>query len=397
MLKYVDRRGTDSVKWDNLIGNFGDPDLLAMWVADMDFETASCIKDALSRYVEEVPFGYYIPREEYYESFMAWEEARHGYKVERDWICFAPTVVSAFYWITLMTTRPGDGVMVLKPVYYPMMKAAADNDRKLVSSELVRDGNTYRIDFDDFEKKIRENNVKLFMLCSPHNPVGRVWTEDELSRMMKICKMYGVIVISDEIHQEFVYNGHKHIPTALTGDFDKNLITICSVSKAFNLAACQNAYVIIPDDELRARYKDFLKRIAVNGGNSFGYIAAEAALTGGSVWLAEVNKQIWDNYLCIRDTFAREVPKVKVADLQGTYLLWIDLSAYLKNQEETEAFMEKECRIAPDYGAWFGGEQFAPFIRLNLATSRENVETAAAVIIEAIKRRSKDEYSDSAW
>ncbi len=396
MLKYVDRRGTNSVKWDNLIGTFGNPDLLAMWVADMDFEAPACIKDAMREYVDNVPFGYYLPREEYYEAFMAWEEARHGYKIERNWLCFAPTIVSAFYWITLMTTRPGDAVMMLTPVYYPMLKAATDNDRKLVTCDLVRDGDTYKIDFDEFENKIRENSVKLFILCSPHNPVGRVWTEAELARMMKICKMYGVLVISDEIHQEFVYNGHKHVPTATVGDYDKNLITLISASKAFNIAALQNAMVIIPDEELRARYKDFTKRIAVNGGNPFGYIAAEAALTGGSEWLADVNKQIWENYLCIKDTFARELPEVGVADLQGTYLLWLDFSAFLKTQKETEEFMEKDCGVAADYGAWFGGERFAPFVRLNLATSRENVETAAAVIIEAVRKRKNDENKDSA-
>lgn len=394
MLKYVDRRGTDSVKWDGLIGSFGDPELLAMWVADMDFETAPCIKDALKRYIDDAPFGYYIPREEYYEAFMAWEEDRHGYRIERNWLCFAPTVVSAFYWITLMTTKPGDGVMVLTPVYYPMMRAAKDNDRKLVSCELVRDGNTYKIDFDEFEKQIQENSVKLFLLCSPHNPVGRVWTREELARMMKICRMYGVVVVSDEIHQEFVYGEHKHIPTALAAENSKNIITLCSVSKAFNLAACQNAIAVIPDDELRARYKDLTRRLAVREGNAFGYIAAEAALTEGSGWLSEVNGRIWDNYLCIRDSFAKEIPDVGVAELQGTYLLWLDFSKYFKTQSEIEAFMEKECGIAADYGAWFGGEKFSPFIRLNLATSRENVETAAAVIINAIKKREKDEHND---
>lgn len=385
-LKYIDRRGTDSVKWDDLIGVFGDPDLLAMWVADMDFDTAPCIKGALKEFIDSGPFGYYLPREEYYEAFMTWEKERHGYEIDRNWICFAPSVVKAFYWIALMATQPGDSMLLLTPVYYPMIQLAADNNRKLVCCDLIKTGNSYDIDFDDFEKKIIENEVRLFILCSPHNPVGRVWTEEELGRMMEICRAHKVLVISDEIHQEFIYGARKHVPTATVGDYDSFLITLYSASKAFNLAACQNAFVIIPNEELRARYKDFLKRLAVKNGNPFGYIAAEAAFTGGAEWLNEVNEQIWENYVCVRDIFKEEIPKVGVADLQGTYLLWLDFSEYFTTQEEVIEFMQDRCGLAFDYGSWFGGEAYIPYVRMNLATSRENVETAAAMIISEIKK-----------
>ncbi len=385
-LKYIDRRGTDSAKWDALNSQFGDPDLLAMWVADMDFKEAPCITEALKKYIDTAAFGYYSPGEGYYNAFIDWEKKYHGYEVKREWICFAPGVVPAFNWVVLWATNPGDTVILLTPVYYPMINAAKWNDRNLVQCDLVRKGMDYSIDYDKFEKDIVENDVKLFIMSSPHNPIGRVWQPEELRRLMEICRKHGVLVISDEIHQDFIYGDYKHYPTATLGDYDEFLITMTAASKTFNLAGLQNSIVIIPDEKLRARYLDYQKRIHIYDGNAFGFVAVEAAYRGGREWLEEIKAQIYSNYEYIRDTFAKEIPDVKVAELQGTYLLWVNFEKYFKTQEEMKSFFQDKCRIAFDYGEWFGGSNFVPFVRMNLATTHELVDKAVQAIIREIKK-----------
>ncbi len=385
-LKYIDRRGTDSAKWDALDSQFGNPDLLAMWVADMDFKEAPCITDALKKYIDTAAFGYYSPGKGYYDAFIEWEKKYHGYDVKREWICFAPGIVPAFNWVLLFATKPDDAVILLTPVYYPMINAAKWNDRKLVQCDLVRNGMDYTIDFAKFEKDIVDNDVKLFIMSSPHNPIGRVWTPEELRQLMEICRKHGVLVISDEIHQDFVYGEHKHYPTATLGAYDEFCITMTAASKTFNLAGLQNSIVIIPNDELRERYLEYQRRIHTYDGNAFGFVAVEAAYRGGRAWLEEVKAQIYSNFEYVRDTFAKEIPDVKVADLQGTYLLWMDFGKYFKTQEEVKTFMQDKCGIAFDYGEWFGGDNFIPFVRMNLATTHELVDQAVQAIIREIKK-----------
>ena len=385
-LKYIDRRWTDSAKWDALDSQFGNPDLLAMWVADMDFKEAPCITDALKKYIDTAAFGYYSPGKGYYDAFIEWEKKYHGYDVKREWICFAPGIVPAFNWVLLFATKPDDAVILLTPVYYPMINAAKWNDRKLVQCDLVRNGMDYTIDFAKFEKDIVDNDVKLFIMSSPHNPIGRVWTPEELRQLMEICRKHGVLVISDEIHQDFVYGEHKHYPTATLGAYDEFCITMTAASKTFNLAGLQNSIVIIPNDELRERYLEYQRRIHTYDGNAFGFVAVEAAYRGGRAWLEEVKAQIYSNFEYVRDTFAKEIPDVKVADLQGTYLLWMDFGKYFKTQEEVKTFMQDKCGIAFDYGEWFGGDNFIPFVRMNLATTHELVDQAVQAIIREIKK-----------
>jgi len=385
-LKYIDRRGTDSAKWDALDSQFGDPDLLAMWVADMDFKEASCITEALKKYIDTAAFGYYSPGKGYFDAFIEWEKKYHGYDVKREWICFAPGIVPAFNWVLLWATKPDDAVILLTPVYYPMINAAKWNDRTLIQCDLVRNGMDYTIDFEKFEKDIVENDVKLFIMSSPHNPIGRVWTPEELRRLMEICRKHNVLVISDEIHQDFVFGANKHYPTATLGDYDDFCITMTAASKTFNLAGLQNSMVIIPNEELRERYLEYQRRIHTYDGNAFGFVAVEAAYRGGRVWLEEIKTQIYSNFEYVRDTFAREIPDVTVADLQGTYLLWMNFEKYFKTQEEVKTFMQDKCGIAFDYGEWFGGNNFVPFVRMNLATTHELVDQAVQAIVREIKK-----------
>ena len=380
---YVDRKGTHCEKWDGLGERFGREDLLALWVADMDFRVPQCVLEAEKDYLDTGVFGYYHPSEGYYQAFMDWEQERHGYSVQREWLRFSPGVVPAINWLIQIFTEPQDRVLVLTPVYYPFLHAVRDNERTLVACQLVHQDGQYSVDLAAFEAAIAENQVRMFIMSSPHNPVSRVWRREELTAMLDICKKHGVLVLSDEIHQDLTFDGHKHIPSATAGDYSHMVITLTAASKTFNLAGCQNAFVVLPDAKLRKEYDAFTKRIHIREGNPFGYIAVEAAYRGGKAWLQQVQEIIWNNYGYLREQLAIHLPKACVTPLEGTYLMWVDFSAYLQ-PEEMERFFEETCGIAVDYGAWFEGDGQS-HIRINLATSRENVEKAFSSILQGLQ------------
>lgn len=380
---YVDRKGTHCEKWDGLGERFGREDLLALWVADMDFRVPQCVLEAEKDYLDTGVFGYYHPSEGYYQAFMDWEQERHGYSVQREWLRFSPGVVPAINWLIQIFTEPQDRVLVLTPVYYPFLHAVRDNERTLVACQLVHQDGQYSVDLAAFEAAIAENQVRMFIMSSPHNPVSRVWRREELTAMLDICKKHGVLVLSDEIHQDLTFDGHKHIPSATAGDYSHMVITLTAASKTFNLAGCQNAFVALPDAKLRKEYDAFTKRIHIREGNPFGYIAVEAAYRGGKAWLQQVQEIIWNNYGYLREQLAIHLPKACVTPLEGTYLMWVDFAAYLQ-PEEMERFFEETCGIAVDYGAWFEGDGQS-HIRINLATSRENVEKAFSSILQGLQ------------
>lgn len=382
-LIYVDRRNSNCNKWDGQTAMFGEEGLHAMWVADMDFKIPQCVQKALHEYVDFGAIGYYRIPDSYYDAFINWEKKHFNFEVKREWLRFAPGVVAAFNWMIQMLTKKGDTVIVMTPVYYPFLQAVTNNERKLITSDLVNENGNYTIDFDDFEKKIVDNDVKAFILCSPHNPVGRVWRKEELKEMLEICHRHHVYVISDEIHQDFVFGDKKQTPSYLMTEHWDEILTITAPSKTFNLAGGQNSFVIIADENLRAKWDDFAKRIRLMTGNAFGFVAAEAAYKGGQEWLDKVKKQIVDNDQYLRELFKENLPKVVVTPLEATYLVWIDLRAYIK-PEDTKEFIQKKCRLAVDFGDWFGGDRFNGFIRMNLATSRENVEIGVKRIIDGI-------------
>lgn len=384
-LRFVDRRNSNSNKWDGLKSMYGTADLQAMWVADMDFQAPQCVRDALKAYLEQGVFGYYKVPESYFEAFMRWEKDVHGYSVQREWIRVTPGVVPAINWFLQSMTEPGDEVLVLTPVYYPFMDAVKNNERKLVCCDLVDHDGCYTIDFDALESTLRAHHVKAAVLSSPHNPVGRVWTREELNRLLDLLRRYNVFVISDEIHQDIVFGDSTHIPSATVGDYDDMLVTLTAASKTFNLAGLQNSLIVIPDKSIRARFDAYLKKIRITPSNPMGYIAAEAAYRGGAAWARECRRQIYENFELLRDALAERAPKAVVSPLEGTYLMWVDLGAYVKT-EEMKDFMERRCGLAVDYGEWFGGERFGTFIRLNLATSRELVQAAADKLCAAIEQ-----------
>lgn len=383
---YKDRFGTDCNKWDGCEEKFGDEHLLPLWVADMDFEAPSCVKQALKEYVDFGVFGYYQIPNRYYEAFINWEKTYHDYDVKKEWIRFAPGVVPAFNWLIHILTNEQDGVLITPPVYYPFKDAVVNNNRTLIESPLMRLEDHYELDYEDFERKIKEQNVKLFIFCTPHNPVGRVWKKEEIVKVLDICKKYGVYVIADEIHQDIIMDGYQKVTAAATGNYDEIMVTLTAATKTFNLAGCQNSIVVIPNESLRKRYDDYLTRLRITGGNAFGYIAVQSAYEGGRKWLDEVLNIIEENYHLMKSILEEKLPKVWISKLEGTYLMWIDLGAYV-SADEIESVIQKDCGLAVDYGSWFGGEAYGTFIRVNLATREENIRLAAEKIVEVLEAK----------
>ena len=258
-LVYVDRRNTNCNKWDGQQKMFGEEGLHAMWVADMDFRVPECVVSALREYVESGVYGYYKIPDAYYQAFIDWEREHHGYEVKKEWIRFSPGVVAGFHWLLQILTEENDAVIVNTPVYYPFLDAVKNNHRNLICSDLKNENGEYSIDFDDFEKKITDHQVKLFILCSPHNPAGRVWKKEELKRLFEICRAHQVYIISDEIHQDLVFGENKHIPSLSTGEYDDIMVSIVAASKTFNIAGAQNSMVIIPDEKLQEKWDAYVK------------------------------------------------------------------------------------------------------------------------------------------
>lgn len=370
-LIYRERRGTDCLKWDGMERNFGRSDLMALWVADMDFEAPAGVTAAVRTWAEHGIYGYYWTPDGYYDSFIAWEHAHHGYIVERDWLRYSPGIVTGIYWLLLNLTQPGDGIAVLTPVYYPFFHAIEDTGRRLNGSPLINNNGIYSIDFANLDETLAKS--KVLILSSPHNPVGRVWTPEELKQIGELCKKHNVYIISDEIHQDLVLGEKRHHPTATVTD--AKVVTLASASKTFNLAGLSNAFVILPDAELREKFDAFQKEHAFRGGASVGYIAARAAFETGEPWLESLLDQVRENYTLIHDSLADKLPKAVVAPLEGTYLMWIDLRAYVA-PEQIKEVMEQKCGLAVDYGEWFGFEDYRSFIRINLATRTENARLA---------------------
>ena len=380
-LVYIDRNGTDCVKWDGTKGTFGEAGLLPLWVADMDFQAPACVREAVASWAAHGAYGYYKTPDRYYKAFQRWEQEQHGYTVEREWIRFSPGIVSAIYWLVQILTQPGDAVTVLTPVYYPFLNAIRDNGRTLTPCDLVNEGGRYIIDFDKLDKHFAETQSKVLIFSSPHNPVGRVWLREELEQLCAICEKHGVTILSDEIHQDLVIGDHAHIPTATL--YKGRIVTLCSASKSFNLAGLKNSFVVIPDQALRQQFDKFVGNICCGDGPSVGYVAATVAFERGLPWLNAIRERIYDNYQAVCGEFADRLPQAVISPLEGTYLMWIDLRKCL-DPEQTKTIVQDICGLAVDYGDWFGGDAWKGFIRINLATSLDNVMLATSRLLAAL-------------
>ena len=385
----VERKGTGTLKWDSLEEVFGDADLLPLWVADMEIQSPPAARQAIQARVEHGTFGYAKVTDDYYDAFFSWQKNHHGVTLAKENLRFATGVVGSLYAAVRAYTQPNDGVIICPPVYYPFYDAILNTGRTLVTCELDNHDGRFTLDLEKFEKTIAESKAKMFLLCSPHNPVCRVWTEEELEGMFAVCRKHGVLVVADEIHQDFTYDkDHAFFSTALLGDgqYKDMLILLNSGSKTFNLAGLIHSHVIIFDEKLMETYDAYIKSIGSPEVNLMGVIAMGAAFRDGAAWFDQVKALICHNYDYMKQAFAKDAPKIVLTPLEGTYLSWLDLRGYMDGKDVAE-FIQKKCRLACDVGEWFSFTGHG-YVRINLATDTKYIKMAVERILANLKELS---------
>lgn len=377
--RIIDRKNTRCLKYDFAVKRGMPEDVLPLWVADMDFETSSYIEDALTERVKEGIFGYSDVQTPYFEIIRDWMVRHHDWEPQEKWLIKTPGVVFALAMAVKAYTDPGDKVLLQQPVYYPFSEVITDNGREVVSNDLVltEDG-TYKIDFADFEQKIIANGIKLFLLCSPHNPVGRVWTKEELEKIGDICVKHGVTVVSDEIHNDFIWEGTHTVFAGIKKEFVDNSVTCTSPSKTFNLASMLISNIFIPNQILRRKFRKEMDRAGISQLSVLGLVATEAAYAHGDEWYAAMKNYVRDNIAFAKTYVEKNLPGVRMIDTQGTYLIWLDFRQTGLTVEELDRKIIYEAGLWLDSGKIFGktGEGFE---RINVACPR-------AVLQEALDR-----------
>ncbi len=381
----IDRRGNHSAKWEEIGNKFISNDLWPMWIADMDLKTAPVIIDAMREKLEQGIFGYVYRPVSYYQSAADWIERRFGYKIDAKTLINSPGVVPTLSILVRLMTKEDEKVLIQSPVYYPFSSVVKENNRELVVNELIKDEEGYyTIDFEDFEKKVADEKVTLFIMCSPHNPVGRVWKREELEKMSELCLKYNVRVIADEIWRDIIMPGFKHIPVAsLSKEIENNTITCFSPTKTFNIAGLQASFATFPREEEWKMVDEELGRLDVKRNSPFSLVGFEAAYTKGEEWLEELLIHLDGNMDYVVNFVKERIPEIKVRKSEGTYLMWLDFSGLGMTKEELSLFMQKEAKIALDDGFWFG-ENGAGFERMNIACPRYMVEEGMTRIEKAI-------------
>ena len=379
----TERRGTDSYKWDSA----PETDIIPLWVADMDFETFPGITETLQRRVAHGIFGYTRVPEAYYEAVCRWFGKHHGWHINREDIIYTSGVVPAVSAVIKALTLPGDQVIVQGPVYNCFFSSIRNNGCETVSNSLIynKEELRYEIDFDDLERKLAHERARLMLICNPHNPGGRVWTRDELTRVAELCRKYGVRVVSDEIHCELTLYDNEYVPFgSLPDELSRDSITCCSPSKAFNTAGLQIANIVCRDAEVRNRIDRAININEVCDVNPFGVIALQAAYSDeGYEWLTQLRAYISSNYDLLRERFARELPKCKVMRMEGTYLAWIDCSELHISSDEIEEMLMHENKVWVNAGSMYGTEG-AAFIRINMACTSELLNEGITRIVNGL-------------
>ena len=387
--KVIDRSGTKSLKYDFATARGRKEGLISMWVADMDFPTAPQVLESLRDSVNHGIFGYTETDDAYYESVAGWYKKHFNWDTKKEWLIKTPGVVFALAIAIRTFTKENDGVLIQQPVYYPFSEVIVDNNRKLVNSPLKLKGDRYEIDFEDFERKIVEENVKLFILCNPHNPVGRVWEEWELRKIGEICLMHDVIIASDEIHSDFVWEGNRHtVFASLDPSFADRCITCTAPSKTFNLAGLQASNIFISNEKMRLAFKKGLAATGYSQLNTMGIFAAEAAYTHGEEWLKELKAYLQGNIDFFAEFLRKELPMLHLIKTEGTYLLWVDFRDLNLNEKELKDLVENKAGLWLDSGSMFGkdGEGFE---RFNIACPRSIIEKALTSLKKAISEIEK--------
>lgn len=380
----INRKHTNSVKWDGHDKFKVHPDAIPLWVADMDFKTLPEITQALNKQVEFGVYGYAFEPDSYFDSVIAWMKRRHHWDIKKEWILTTPGVVSGLNACILSLTQENDSILIQEPVYHPFKNSIKYNKRIPVINELVCEESHYSINFEDFENKIINHNVKLFILCSPHNPVGRVWLKDELIQMADICHKHGVVIVSDEIHMDFIYKGHEHHVLAnLKPEYQDFVITLVAPSKSFNLAAFKVSQLVTTNPDFKKKIEHEYERLGFHGHNTFGLLACEVAYRSGDQFMDDVVEYIHQNILYIKDYVSENLSMIKVMDIEGTYLLWLDFSELKLEQADLMDFLGSEALVWFNDGSIFG-ESGKGFVRMNCATQRDVIKQALDQLNKAI-------------
>ena len=384
--KVVNRKGTRSLKYDFAVKRGYPEDVLPLWVADMDFPTSSYIEDALAKVAHHNIYGYSNTQEGdgFFEAVAGWMKRHHNFIVERDWHIKTPGVTFAIAHAIRAVTQPGDAVIIQQPVYYPFSSIIRENKRKMVSNDLVIDDEgSYHIDFEDFERKVTENDVKLFILCNPHNPVGRVWTKEELITLGDICQKHGVMVFSDEIHFDFIWKGDHHVFQDLKEDYKDFTITATAPSKTFNLAGLQQSNIFVPNESIRRKFRAEISATGYDEPNIFGITAAQTAYESGDEWYDAATAYIKGNIDFAADFVKKNLPGVRLIDTQGTYLIWLDFRNLGINAVELDDILVNKAKLWLDSGRIFGkaGEGFQ---RINTTCPRSILKEALDRIANVI-------------
>ncbi len=379
----IPRKNTDSVKYDKLKTVFGTDDVIPMWVADMDFKTPDFVMDAIRQRTNHEILGYSIRSDSFFDSITNWMENIHQWKVNKNWISFSPGVVPALTIAVLAFTKPGDKIIVQPPVYFPFFSSVLNTGRQIIYNQLKFENKSYYFDFEDLKKQI-DSRTKMIILCHPHNPVGRVWTKDELSELADICLKNEILILSDEIHSDLIFKGHKHIPIAsISEEIAQNTIATYAPSKTFNLAGLSSSIVIISNKKLKNTFDNFMNDLHLNGGNIFGNVALEAAYTHGKDWLNEMLEYLEGNADLIRQFAKKHQSKMDLIEPEATYLLWLDFRKMDMSDKDLESFLLKKAKLGLNPGSMFGsGGQ--GFHRMNIACPRIVVVKALNQLEEAL-------------
>ena len=366
----VQRKNTNSYKWDIVAD-----DILPLWVADMDFEVAPEIKQAIIERAHHGIFGYTLVPDSYYDSIIQWFKSRHNWSIDRNSIIYTSGVVPAISATIKALAMPGENVLVQTPVYNCFFSSIRNQGCCVVENELIREGETYKINFEDFEKKCADEKTTIFLLCNPHNPTGRVWTKDELEQMNSICLKHGVKVITDEIHCELVMPGYSYTPFAsISEECKNNSIILNSPSKAFNIAGLQIANIICENTVWRRRINRAINIFEICDVNPFGIVALQAAYNKGGEWIDELNQYIYENYLYLKQFILEELPQVEVIKLEGTYLAWIDIMCFELSSDEAYNELLNDGKVLVNSGTLYGKKSGEGYLRINLACPRETLK-----------------------
>lgn len=378
------RKNTRSVKWDQLEAVYQSDNVLPMWVADMDFKTPDEVNQALINRAKHGIYGYTVVDDQVKNTVIKWVENRHQWKIDSKWLSFSLGVVTSLHIAIQALTKPKDKILIQTPVYTPFFDVIEAHDREIIKNPLIKENNIFKIDFKDLEEKLSQD-VSAIILCSPHNPVGRVWTTDELTRIAKLCLKYDVLILSDEIHADLVYSGHTHIPIAsISEEIAAQTVTFMSPSKTFNLAGLHASYIITSDQIKRDEIDNWLNKQGLDSLNTMGITALDAAYEHGEPWLEELLELLTENQNYVISMFKKHTTELKVLRSEGTYLMWIDCSGLNMETKELKKFMIEKARIGLNPGVNYGDEG-AQYMRINIACPRATLEEGINRIITAVK------------